>query len=281
MSDSGPSIESGEYWEEAAAGWRRHGELLRSYTAPVSSWLVDAIEPRPGQRVLELAAGLGEISLLVAARVAPDGMVVCSDRAEAMLAAGRERAAELGVENVEFATLDVEWIDRPVASVDAVVCRWGYMLVAHPDSALRETRRVLRPGGVASLAVWDAQELNPWSSVPNAVMRERGLLAAPEPGTPGPFALGDERRLRELLEEAGFLEVRIEALDFEEVQPDFDSYWETRLDFSRILHDAVLSQPEAEIAKIRAEVEARLAPYTASDGRLAIPARTLVAAASA
>jgi ubiquinone/menaquinone biosynthesis C-methylase UbiE len=281
MSDTGPSIESGEYWDEAAAGWRRRGELLRTYTAPVSSWLVEAIDPRPGQRVLELAAGLGEISLLVAARVAPDGVAVCSDRSEAMLAAARERAAELGVENVEFATLDAEWIDLPVASVDAVICRWGYMLVTHPESALRETRRVLRPGGTLALAVWDAQELNPWSAVPNGVMRERGLMAAPEPGSPGPFALADRQRLRELLEEAGFQEVRIEPLDFEELQPDFGSYWETRLDFSRVLHDAVLSQPEAEIAKIRAEVEARLAPYAAPDGRLAIPARTLVAVASA
>jgi len=281
MSETDPSIESGEYWDEAAAGWKRRGELLRTYTAPVSSWLVDAIDPRPGQRVLELAAGLGEISLLVAARVAPHGVAVCSDRSEAMLAAARERAEQVGVENVEFTVLDAEWIDLPVASVDAVICRWGYMLVTHPDSALRETRRVLRPGGAVALAVWDAQELNPWSAVPTGVMRERGLLAAPEPGSPGPFALGDAQTLRDLLEQAGFQEVRIEALDFEEVQPDFDSYWETRLDFSRILHDAVLSQPAAEIAEIRAEVERRLAPYTAPDGGLAIPARTLVAAASA
>jgi ubiquinone/menaquinone biosynthesis C-methylase UbiE len=276
-----PSIESGEYWDEAAAGWRRHGELLRTYTAPVSSWLVDAIDPRPGQRVLELAAGLGDISLLVAARVAPDGVVVCSDRSQAMLEAARARAAELGVGNVEFAPLDAEWIDLPVASVDALICRWGYMLVAHPESALRESRRVVRPGGAVALAVWDAPELNPWSAVPNGVMRERGLLRAPEPGSPGPFALADEGRLRELLEQAGFEEVRVAALDFEESQPDFDSYWETRLDFSRILHDAVLSRPEAEIAEIRGEVEARLAQYAAPDGRLAIPARTLVAAASA
>jgi SAM-dependent methyltransferase len=281
MSVPGPPIDSSEYWDEAAAGWVRQSELLRTYAAPVSHWLVDAVDPRPGQRLLELAAGGGETGLLAAARVLPDGVVVSSDSSQAMLEAARARAAELGVENVEFALLDAQWIDLPVASVDAVICRWGYMLVGEPAAALRETRRVVRPGGRLALAVWDAPERNPWAAVPNTVIRERGLIPAPTPGAPGPFALGDEGRLRELLEDAGFQEVHIEALDLEEPHPDFESFWETRLDLSRILHDAVLSQSAAEIAEIRAEVAARMAAYASADGRLAVPARTLVASASA
>lgn len=276
-----PSVGSAEYWDEAAAGWRRRAELLRAHAAPVSDWLVGAIDPQPGERVLELAAGAGETSMLLARRVAPDGVVVCSDTSPAMLAAARERAQELGIENVEFAQLDLEWIDRPVASVDAAVCRWGYMLVAEPASALRETRRVVRPAGRLALAVWDAPERNPWATVPSAVLRGRGLMSPPTPGSPGPFALGDEQRLRALLEDAGFQEVHVDAVDLEEAHADFDSFWETRLDMSRALHDAVLSQPQPEIEEIRGEVAARLASYTAPDGRLAVPARTLVACASA
>src|SRR5664280_638467 len=82
-------------WEEAAAGWVRSQELLREFGAPVSHWLIDAVAPQPGQRVLELAAGLGETGLLAAELVAPVGGAVISDQAEAMLTGARERAAAL------------------------------------------------------------------------------------------------------------------------------------------------------------------------------------------
>ena len=92
--------------------------------------------------------------------------------------------------------LNAEWIDLPVASVDAVLCRWGYMLMADPAAALRETRRVLRPGGRVALAVWDAIEHNPWALLPAQELIERGLARRPTRGAsrPGPFALGEPER---------------------------------------------------------------------------------------
>ncbi len=83
-----------------------------------------------------------------------------------MLEGARARALELGLSNIEFKVLNAEWIDLPLASVDAVLCRWGYMLMADPAAALAETRRVLRPGGRVALAVWDALEANPWALLP-------------------------------------------------------------------------------------------------------------------
>jgi len=268
-------------WEEAAAGWVRSQELLREFGAPVSHWLLEAVAPQPGQRVLELAAGLGETGLLAAELVAPVGGVVISDQAEAMLEGARERAAQLGLANVEFQAMNAEWIDLPVASVDIVLCRWGYMLMADPAAALAETRRVLRPGGRVGLAVWDSIERNPWAALPGLELRERGLGSPPQPGTPGPFALGEETRVRALLEAAGFAEVRIEPLDLHRRQASFVEYWQSTLDLSRATHDAVMSRPAAEIAEIEAAVKERFAPYEAPDGSLDIPARTLVAAASA
>jgi len=268
-------------WEEAAAGWVRSGELVRAFGAPVSHWMLDAVAPQPGQRVLELAAGLGETGLLAAELVAPVGGVVISDQADAMLAGARERAAELGLANVEFQAINAEWIDLPVASVDAVLCRWGYMLMADPAAALAETRRVLRPGGRVALAVWDSIERNPWAGLPGLELRERGLVPPPQPGAPSPFALGDAERVRELLDQAGFADVRVEALDLHRMHRDFAEFWETTLDLSRVFHDAVLERPPGEVEQIRAAVQARLAQFEARDGSLDIPARTLVASASA
>jgi SAM-dependent methyltransferase len=268
-------------WEEAAAGWVRREDLLRELGAPVSHWLIDAAYPQPGQRVLELAAGLGETGMLAAELVAPIGGAIISDQAEAMLAGARARAATLSLSNIEFQVLNAEWIDLPVASVDIVLCRWGYMLMADPAVALAETRRVLRPGGRVAFAVWDAVEHNPWALLPARELIERGLAPSPTPGTPGPFALGSTRRVSDLLDGAGFAEARIETLAVCRRHPSFQELWDSTLDISRSFHDAVLSRPTSEIAEIEASLAARLEPYTAADGALEIPGRTLVAVASA
>ena len=273
-----------ENWEEAASGWIHRQELLRELGAPVSHWMLDAIEPQPGQRVLELAAGLGETAMLAAELVAPMGGVVISDQAEAMLAGARARALELQLSNVEFQVLNAEWIDLPVASVDAVLCRWGYMLMADPAAALGETRRVLRSGGRVALAVWDTLERNPWALLPARELIAQGLAPPPDPAAepvPGPFALGDERRVRELLEQAGFEEIRVEAIDLDRRHESFEDLWDSTLDLSRNFHDTVLSQPASDVERVKVALAERFAPYTAPDGALEIPGRTLVASASA
>jgi SAM-dependent methyltransferase len=272
-----------EGWEEAASGWVRRQELLRELGAPVSHWMVGEISPQPGQRVLELAAGLGETGMLAAELVAPMGGVIVSDQAEAMLEGARARAIALGLNNVEFQVLNAEWIDLPLASIDAVLCRWGYMLMADPATALSETRRVLRPGGRLALAVWDAVASNPWALLPAQELLERGIASADaeEAARPGPFTLGSVERLAELLAQAGFADAHIEPMDVSRRHDGFEDLWDSTLDLSRRFHDAVLSRPQAEIEQIKASLAERFAPYTAADGTLAIPGRALVATASA
>ncbi len=269
-------------WEAASAGWIRNREVIRSSAEQVSQAMIEAVAPQPGERVLELAAGLGETGLLAAELVAPIGSVLISDQAEGMVNGARERAEELGATGVEFKVLNAEWIDLPLASVDIVLCRYGFMLMADPGAALGESRRVLRPGGRLGLAVWDDVGANPWAGVPAAVLAEHGLTGRPGAAAgPGPFSLGDEDRLRELLADAGFTEIEIRAVEATRRHGSFEEFWELTLDLSASFHDAVMSQPEPVIAQIRAELEARLAPFAAAGGELAVPSRTLVARAEA
>jgi SAM-dependent methyltransferase len=266
-------------WEAAAPGWARHQRLVRAWAAPVSQWLVEALDPQPGQRVLELAAGLGETGMLAAELVAPVGTVTISDQAEAMLDGARERATALGLSNVEFRVLNAEWIDEPVASFDAVLCRWGVMLMTDPGAALGEVRRVLRPGGRLALAVWDELEANPWAALAAQELRDRGI-GGPA-GGPGPFALADRGRLRELLQEAGFDVLAIEAVALTRRHASFAEFWDTQLDMSPSYHDAVLSLPAEQIEQLRASLERRLAPYTGAGGTVELPGSSLVALAEA
>jgi SAM-dependent methyltransferase len=269
-------------WEEAAPGWVRRQKMMRDWAAPVSHWMVDAISPQPGERVLELAGGLGETGMLAAELVAPMGSVIVSDQAEGMLAGAREHAETLELGNVEFKVINAEWIDLPLASVDAVLCRWGYMLMADPGAALSETRRVLRPGGRVALAIWDRISANPWAELPAQEIAERVTQPATDTtGRPGPFALGDPARVQGLLDEAGFTEVRVEAIEIVRRHENFEELWESHLDVSRSFHDAVMAYSEPEILAIRDSLERRFEPFTTDSGELEVPGRTLVALASA
>lgn len=272
---------SRQLWETAAAGWETRRRELQRAAEPVSQWMVEAVAPQPGHVVLELAAGLGDTGFLAAELIRPGGRVICTDGAEPMLEGAKRRAAELALENVEFVAMEAEWIDLPTASVDSVLCRWGYMLLADPEAALRETRRVLRPGGRVALAAWDAPERNPWVAQTAAELLARELTEPPEPGAPGMFAFAAEGTIEQLLLGAGFDDVEVSAVDVTFAAASFEEWWEYQFDTSPSLSQALAAATPEQRDEVYEGVEARLAKFRAPDGSLALPGRTRVAAASA
>jgi SAM-dependent methyltransferase len=268
-------------WEGVAPGWKATRAVFQRVTLPVSRWMVEAIHPQPGHRVLELAAGLGDTGLLAAELVQPGGSVIISDGAEGMVEAAREHAEEIGATNVEVRAMQAEWIDLPAASVDGVLCRFAYMLVLDPEAALRETRRVLKPGGRVAFAVWDAPERNPWVAVFRAAMDELGLAPPPAPNEPGQFALSSPEAVQGLLDATGFDDVEIEGIDLGFEVGSLDEWWEFAVQTSPGLAAAVGGLAPAEHYKLRDAVDAGYAGYVRDDGSLLLPARALVAAATA
>jgi SAM-dependent methyltransferase len=272
---------SRERWGGAAAGWERRRAAMQASAAVVSAWLVDHVDPQPGQTILELAAGPGDTGLMAAELVGPGGKLISSDASEEMLAVAQRRAQELGLQNVEFKVMDGEWIDLPTASVDGVLCRWGFMLMLDPETALRETRRVLRPGGRVALAAWAGPELNPHMTLAPSTLVQLGLTEPPPADEPGPFAFAADGRIEELLEGTGFTDVVVEPLDLRFHYPSRDDVFETHMDLSPTGSAALRGLSPADHTRFRDVLDERLEPFVRPDGGVELPGRTLVAAASA
>ena len=272
-----------DHWDRSAAGWGAQHEQMARQTEPVTRWLLDALDLRPGQTVLELAAGPGDVGLAAAERLLPGGHLIATDVSDAMLDYVRTSAGERGLEDVvEARRMDAEYgFDVDAASVDAVVCRWGYMLLADPAAALKETRRVLRPGGRVALAAWAEAERNPWIHVPYGEIMRRGFSEPPAPGTPGPMAWAEPGLIARELEDAGFVEPRVELVEFAFTYPDLDDWWDAQLDLSTRLRETVAELDPAQRDDLRDAIDARLADHVAEDGSVALPGVTHVAVAEA
>ncbi len=257
-------------WDEMAPGWEDRREWILGVTGAINQWLAGQVDPQPGESILDVAAGTGDLGFIAAERVGADGKVLCTDFSPEMLEAARRNGERRGLSNVEYRVLDAERMGLDDNSVDGVLCRWGYMLMADPAAALRETRRVLRDGGTLAFAVWQTPDRNPWAAIPGMTLVQRGHMPPPEPGAPGIFAMGVAGRIVELVTGAGFGEPRLEELTFE-WRYAADDLWDTLTRLAGPLAAVINGLPDEEQRATRAAIEESLAQYR-RDGEFVIPA---------
>jgi ubiquinone/menaquinone biosynthesis C-methylase UbiE len=149
-------------WDRAAGDYER---LWQAQLADARSTLLASASLSPGQRVLDVACGTGLVAFDAARAVGESGQVLGVDISGHMVDAARERANLQRLSNVRFARMEAEQLALPDAGFDVALCALGLMYVPDPERALREMRRVLRPGGRAVVAVWGERSRCAWSPV--------------------------------------------------------------------------------------------------------------------
>jgi ubiquinone/menaquinone biosynthesis C-methylase UbiE len=271
-------------WAQAAPGWNAHRDVFRTLTLPVSSRLIDAVSPQPGQTILELAAGVGDVGFLAAELIKPNGTLICSDFSPEMLTAAQERAQELKIDNVRFRQIDAESIDLETASIDAIICRWGYMLMPDPQAALRESRRVLKQGGRLAFAAWTGPEQNMWASVGRVELAKAGAIELPDESSsdqfvPGQFAWANKQDIIDALNASGFTDFSIERVSFPMYYPSFEEWWQSRIEMAPSICGAICDLSADRQAEVEVMARETLTPFTQPDQSIAFTGETWVAVA--
>jgi ubiquinone/menaquinone biosynthesis C-methylase UbiE len=178
-------------WSSVAEGWKTWWSTMEQGAQPVSDRLVQLSDLQSGQKVLDVATGIGEPAVTAARRIGTTGRVVAIDLAPQMLAVAQERAAELGLQQIAFHEGDAESLDLTEGDFDAILSRWGLMFLPNLPQALGKMKQLLKPGGRLAAAVWGQPSDVPLLSLAMGSMMQVLELPQPPPEAPGPFSLAD------------------------------------------------------------------------------------------
>lgn len=242
-----------ESWNKFSAGWKKWDDLTMDFLQPMGDAIVDHLNPRNGEVVLDVAAGTGEPGLTIAARLR-GGRVVVTDLADDMLAIARENAARRGIRNIETRTCDVSELPFADNYFDAISCRFGFMFFPDMTMAAAEMYRVLKPGGKIAAAVWGGPEKNFWVTAIMGAINRKLELPPPPSGAPGMFRCAKEGLMADLFSQAGFKNVAQQEVSGQLNCQTVDVYWDMMTEIAAPVVAGLSKADEGTQAEIKAEV---------------------------
>lgn len=248
-------------WGQRARDW---AEVQEAMVRPVYLAVLEALDPAPGQRLLDMGCGSGMFASLAAAA----GLTVAGiDAAPQLLDIARER-----IPGGDFRKGDLETLPHADASFDLVTGFNAFQFAASPARALVEAARVVRPGGAVVVVTWGEPQNMPAANVITAL---RPLLPPPPPNAPGPFALSDKAALTGFAEAAGLQPQQVFDVECPFTYPDLP----TALRGLNSSGVAAAAMERAGQEAVSAAHAAALAPFVRADGGYHVPAsfRCLVA----
>ncbi len=260
---------------ETAEHWQQDAQRRRQDFADATQRMLEAAGLLPGDHVLDIGEGTGDQSLWAARRVGPSGSILATDLSADMLGIAARVAQQEGLTTITTRVMNAEQLDLEDSAFDAVICRLALMLIPNRKQALREIRRVLKPGGKLAALVWSAPEHNPLFSLPLAIVSKYARGASSH--LPDPFALSDPRVFERELTEAGFSEVSTRPLAFQSHYTSLDAFLHSTA--SRLTAGVMEQLRKAEQQQLLEEVRQALSQFEGPHGFVA-PAELLLGVGS-
>jgi SAM-dependent methyltransferase len=259
------SGETTAYWRDAGKRWVEQQAFLDRLFAPIGKAVIDAADPRAGERVLDVGCGAGATTFEAAWRTGPEGQALGVDVSPDLIELARRLAGEQGLEGVAFQLADAqtEGFSPPF---DAIVSRFGVMFFPDPVAAFANLRRALKPEGRLAFACWRGPRDNAIAQIPMAAAAPfLPPIPRPDKDAPGRFAFADPDRVREILAESGWRDIAIAPLD----DPAPASLDEVMTMSLRVgpLNNMLSEQDEATRSAVHEAVALALRPH-AEDGVL-------------
>lgn len=240
-----------ELYSLTAESYAKYGRVaFESLAVP----LLEGLNLKPGENVLDVACGIGIPSLNVAPLVAPGGSVTGVDLAPGMVEYARQRASAIGIRNVSFQEADAENLPFSDNTFDTVICHMGLIHFTDRVKALGEMDRVLKPGGRLAISVWASPDKVPTLSI---IAKAIATLwpAAIVPGAPNWFDLGSEDVLEKILTSLGPKEVRVARFNVPMEIKNGEEYWQIVFGVSGRLQMLLKSIPPDIASKIESQAK--------------------------
>ena len=254
---------------EQAAQWAQQSQLREGLFGEATRLMLQAAELKPGDHVLDIAAGTGDQSLYAARQVGPTGTVLATDISAEMLKEAAHLAQQEGFTNVTTRVMNAEQLDLPDQAFDAVICRLGLMLVKHQHQALLEIHRVLKPTRKLAALVWSTPDRHPLLSIPITIVAKYVPLPA---NTPNLFSLAGSPVFEQALSDAGFRDVTIRAIP---IQFHFDSMEAFLQPPGNIITNAMAQLNQSDGQRLLEEVKQALRQFEGPQG-LVVPSELLL-----
>ena len=262
---------------EAAEGWQRGAAERAQFLGPATETMLNLANIGIGSRVLDVAAGVGDQTIVAARRVGPSGSVLATDIAANMLKIAAEAAHQAGLSNVTTRVMDAQQLNVEPESFDAAISRLGLMFVPDLAGALAGIRRALKPGGKLAAIVLSSAEKNRHLAQSLEIACRHARRPASALDSIGIFSLGSPAVLEAALTKAGFSNVTVQVVPTRRRFASRAEALENRKNSCPELGELMADLSDGERERAWTEIEQAMGEFEGQNG-VEVPGEVLIGA---